>query len=272
MSKELIILRTHIIDEGIINEYSKLAATGKECLLMIDNNENIFIDHGGGEGKCKIYNHNIHYFLTYASDYKVLKLPFYANTRDADYKTVMWYNCDYALYLIRKIFPDYDIYWQFEYDVYLNGNDYMVFFEKYMDPRIDLYITNLQKPLPGKWCWLEKSEWMYSHEQSWACLFSTLRITAEAIDFLYNERIKQSVIFDYLLDNNKVKDVRWLFCEIFATTALKINGFNCKAIDTERIAYGPYFSEPFYKKKLYLSPDGLLYHPIKDHSFICELS
>ncbi len=49
MNKELIILRTHIIDKGVINEYSKLAATGKECVLMIDNNENIFPDHGGGK-------------------------------------------------------------------------------------------------------------------------------------------------------------------------------------------------------------------------------
>ena len=144
--KTLAFISTHIINRAVISEYKKLSKVDNcDCILAIDNNNlKMHIDNPvtekefyGTKVKCFFFDKTIH---------DELNLPWFIENRKTDkFAEIMWYNSDYRLYYVRKNYPDYDYYWQFEYDIFCNGDSYQSFFNKYSLHTEDLLILEFRK-------------------------------------------------------------------------------------------------------------------------------
>ncbi len=267
MAKNLVFFKTHYINNAVISEYSKLFSSlpdNFECLLFMDNHAKV-IDSSDNEHKIvlNINNRRINTFLYDKFVQDELKLPYYTDDPDnTDLGKVMWYCSDYPLYIIRKFYPNYDYYWSFENDVFCNGNSYEPFFNKYLNDDSDLIISHYRNTKNKDWYWIEQTEWCYSQNDIYGCLFPVVRMSHKAIDFLYKKRLKHAIKFQKLITNKKnKKKIRWIFCEAFTATELTNNKFKCKNLDEPYIRWSPTWN--LNLERIFENPNFRLYHPVK---------
>ena len=261
MARTLLILATHFIDEAVISEYRKMKNTPNvDTVLAIDNTnpkiefkdrvENrIFFDTSV---KCFFFESNLH---------DELKLPYFSYFHNVFYENfgdVMWNNCDYKLYYVRKFFQNYDYYWMMEYDVFCNAESYAGFLEKFVENRADLLINEFRVELnDGQWGWTRGLKWIYKNPQIYGGISAVWRLSARAIDFLYKRRLEHKEIFQHSSEQDK----RWPGSEVFVPTELMNNGFHCENLNEERVHFKPdiYLND----ERFFLQPDNHLYHPVK---------
>ena len=201
---------------------------------------------------------NIKCFLVDEKIFSALNLPYYADkNKNKSFASLMWYCADYVFYAVKKYFPDYDYYWQLEYDVFCNGSSYKPFFERY-NQQVDLITTGLNKVEDNsKWCWVEKTDWIYDDTQLYSSFFPIVRLSASAIDFLYKRRIEMSEIFSGIC---KSKQNRWLHCELFVPTELLNNNFTSAKLN-EPLRLTPNYD--LNEERIFENPDYKIYHPVK---------
>lgn len=264
--KTLVIYKTHVINRHIFSEYNKLLRSGYDILLVVDNRANIFPDSGLDIGFTRWNFIFLHYMLTTEKHYRELNLPFISvRGFDNDLGKVLWTNSDYTIYLVRKIFPNYKYYWQFDYDCYFNGIDYSNFFVNYEKNTEDLLVCELRESVP-EWSWHHKSDWVYKHVKKYASFFPIVRLSAEACDFLYNKRLEHGKIFERLYDPAcPDAEVRIIFSEMFVPTELMNNHFSCASL-LPMPGVNEKNSE-FYAQKKFLVHDNAMYHPVKDDKY-----
>ena len=256
MNKTLLIMSTHFVDEAIISEYKKMRNTPNvDAILAIDNNafkydfkqriENkIFY---GSSVKCFFFDSNLH---------DEMDLPYFSHTGEKTFAKVMWNNGDYRFYYVRKFFPDYDYYWQFDYDVFCNAPTYEGFLKKFSDNRADLLIKGCNETTKdGTWPWSRGVDWIYSDKKIYAGFFPVERLSARAIDFLYKRRLEHAKNFHE--DGGKNK---WPFSELFTPTELMNNGFSCENLDEPNVHLKNFYLND---DRFFITPDDKLYHPIK---------
>ena len=233
-----------------------------DAILAIDNNaykcnfqnriENkIFY---GISVKCFFFDSNLH---------DELELPYFSHTSKKNFSDVMWYNGDYRFYYVRKYFPNYDYYWQFDYDVFCNAPTYEGFLKKFADDRSDLLIEKLslgQEANESRWDY--KLDWVYKNHAIYSGFYPAVRLSARAIDFLYRRRLAHKEIF-----NPENWEGDWAFCEIFTPTELMNNGFSCANLNEPNIHFENIY---FNDDRVFLKPNNKLYHPLK--STIEEIS
>ncbi|MBQ6976544.1 MAG: hypothetical protein IJQ16_08360 [Selenomonadaceae bacterium] len=168
----------------------------------------------------------------------------------------MWYNCDYRFYYVRKFFPDYDYYWQIEYDVFCNAKTYEGFLKKFSDNRADLLVNRFGDEIKnGTWCWTHGVDWIYNDQKIYKSIFPAVRLSAQAVDFLYKRRLEHAKIFNE--DGGKNK---WTFCEAYTPTELMNNGFSCENLDEEHVKVRNLYLND---NRFFLTPDDKLYHAVK---------
>ena len=258
-NKTLLFIATHIINEHVINEYSKLEKTGGyDCLLVIDN-ANLKMPFISRICKKKFYGKTVNCFFTDEKVHKKLKLPYMTfKEQYSKYSTVVWFNCDYRFYYVRKYFPNYEYYWQFEYDVYCNDSTYKPFLDKYIDRNEDLLSAMLfPTSKDTDWWWVKDIDWVYDDKTSLhGCFIPVCRMSGSAADFLYNKRLEHAALYNSI----KHEDKQWVECELFVSTELMNNNFSCSKIDEKNV-----ISEEFIIKDnpIFEKPDGMLYHPVK---------
>lgn len=267
----IVFIKTHLINKQIINEYLKISQYKYPTYLFIDNRNNI-LNNSGLYCIHNIYQNDIKCITTNIKTFDNLNLPHYVMSGfDTDYGRVLWYNIDYPLYIMRKLFPNIEYFWQFEYDVYYNSTDYIAFFENLDKNENELIMTGLRQ-CNNNWVWGKNVDWIYKDIHKYSTFGPILRISKKAIDFLYKKRLEQKGIFDSLLEEYGPQDDRWwTHCELFIGTELMNNGFNCINLHAPEVIYHPKEHEKFYKEKRYLNYDNKLYHPVKDPSFIEEI-
>ena len=259
VKKMLAFISTHIINRAVISEYNKLSKVKDcDCILAIDNtNLKIPVDSAvtekefyGTKVRCFFFDQNIH---------NSLHLPWFTENYQTDsFSEIMWYNCDYRFYYVKKFFHDYDYYWQFEYDIFCNGNSYQSFFDKYNGTE-DLLILRLrQEQVNGDWWWSKNIEWQYKESSVYGSLFPLVRLSGKAVDFLYTQRLRQSERYQKIQDRT---GSNWPFCELFVPTELINNGFTAFGMEEEQITWDQEYD--LNENRLFENPDGLLYHPVK---------
>lgn len=259
----LVFMRTHIITKGVLSEFQKLKNSHLEnCVLFIDNHTH-FIDAPSGYQKLKFldYDEEFNCFLFDEEVFKSLDLPMFAKrNKNKKLKNVMWYCADYAFYVMRKYYPDYKYYWQFDYDVFLNGKSYFTFFDKYKCDEADLIIANFRKVCDyDEWPWIKKVDWFYNTGiQKYASFFPVSRISAGAVDFLYSKRQEQKKLFFKLYKNKKYS---WPNCEMFVPTELMNAGFACEALQDHYLRFSPNYD--LNEDRVFENPDNKIYHPVK---------
>ena len=186
----------------------------------------------------------------------LLRINFYG---EKDFGRVMWTNCDYRFYYVKKFFPNYKYYWQIEYDVFCNAPTYEGFLKKFKNNRADLLINEFRttKKNSADWIWNQHIDWAYSDDKAiYRSLYPVVRLSARAVDFLYNQRLHYKKIYNPEDDKN-----RWQNCELFTATELMNNGFLCENLDEPNVRYQPNFY--LNDDRFFLIPDNKLYHPVK---------
>ncbi|MBR3458776.1 MAG: hypothetical protein IKH16_11595 [Selenomonadaceae bacterium] len=257
MNKTVLILATHILNEGILSEYQKMKNTpGVDAVLMIDNNSKKFENKEkiesqtffGVEAKCFFFDITVH---------EELGRPYFPADRD-HFGDIMWYNGDYRFYYFRHYFPDYDYYWMMEYDVYLNSstNSYAPFLDKYKKDTSDFLGPPLgMRKLGSDWFASQKADWIYKG-QVYFTIFAVIRLSAKAIDFLQKRRMEH---VDAYRAASGAK--QWIFVEAFVLTELKNNGFSFGTTKEPHVLYDPPID--FNEQRIFEKRDDFLYHPVK---------
>lgn len=258
-NKTLTFISTHIINKAVVSEYKKMNnIAGYDCILVIDNS-NLQIEFDTRITEKEFFGEKIKCFFFDEELHKELNLPYITYDKlNAKYSEVMWYNADYRYYYVKKYFPNYDYYWQFEYDVFMNGNSYESFLTGYDNDDADLLIVGLRdENICSDWYWIHGVDWCYQDDSLKGSFFPVCRLSNRAIDTLYNARLKLADIYKNLSDR---KNAQWPFCELLVPTELANNGFKCKNIEIHHIALNEY---DLNEDRLFENPDNLLYHPVK---------
>lgn len=262
---QLVILKTHLINKGIINEYCKLREFGYDTILFFVEK---IMQADKAVFSCELYDESVDCFYTDEKIYRDLHLPFWDDTGNSNnFSNAISYNSDYCMYLIRQRFNNYEYYWQFDCRTYMNSPIYAPFFVKYLSDQADLLIT-CYSDAPDSWVWKAKTDWVYRDIKKYSCLYSIARFSARALDFLCSKRQEHHTVFKNLL-HSKIDhgNIRWIHCELFVPTELVNNSFVCKGISGHKIAFRPKYANEFYNKKLWYHPDNLIYYPITNWDF-----
>ncbi len=259
-NKTLAFISTHIINRAVISEYLKLSKSNDcDCILAIDNTSEQLPAEKAVTVK-EFYGEKVNCFLFDRNTHDSLNLPWFTqNRRTEKFSEIMWFNSDYRFYYVRKYFPGYNYYWQFEYDIFCNGNSYQAFFDSYSGKTEDLLIINFRKEqLNGNWPWSKKIGWKYTGQPIYGSLFPVVRLTGTAVDFLYVQRLKQKELYQSITDS---KNCNWPFCELFVPTELVNNGFTAFNMKEDQITWDREYD--LTETRLFEHPDNLLYHPVK---------
>ncbi len=260
MYKTLAFISTHIINQAVISEYIKLSKVKNcKCILAIDNT-NLNILSNSPVTEKEFYGTKVTCFIFDKTIHNELHLPWYIQDQETDdFSKIMWYNCDYRFYYVKKFLPDFDYYWQFEYDIFCNGPSYQTFFDKYSPQTQDFLILNFRKEqIDGSWWWSKNTGWLYKYSPVYGSLFPIVRLTSAAIDYLYNQRIKQKQLYQNIKD---AKTNNWPFCELFVPTELVNHGFTGFRLEEPQITWDKEYD--LNENRLFEHPDNLLYHPVK---------
>ena len=253
MNKTLLILSTHFVDENVISEYKKMRDTPNvDAILAIDNNAYKCNFKNRIEDK-NFYGVNVKCFFFDSKLHDEMNLPYFAENGKKDFASVVWYNGDCRFYYVRKFFPDYEYYWQIEYDVFCNSPTYEGFLKKFEGNDCDLLIEKFslgQKA--GESRWEFNLDWIYKNYAIYGGFFPVVRLSARAVDFLYKRRLEHAKIYNYKGD--------WVFCELFVPTELMNNGFSCANLNEPNIHFENIYLND---NRIFLTPDNKLYHPVK---------
>lgn len=256
--KTLIVMATHFIDEAVISEYRKMKNTPNVDAVLTIDNTNLKIDFQSRVEDKNFLDTNCKCFFFDSSLNDEMNLPHFIENGKQNFGKTTLHHGDNRFYYLRKFFPDYDYYWLIEYDVFCNAETYAGFLEKFKDNRADLLIQALQMGEKNSIDYYKGMDWIYGDaEKIYAGLFAVVRLSARAINFLYNRRLEQKEIFQ----NSSVLNKRWTYCEIFVPTELMNGGFTCENLNEERVKFAPqiYLND----ERIFLKPDNHLYHPVK---------
>ena len=114
MNKTLIFLSTHFVDEAVISEYKKMRnSKNVDAVLAIDNNACKYDFQNRIENKI-FFGASVRCFFFDSKLHDELELPYFTFGGAKDFASVMWHNCDYRFYYVKKFFPDYEYYWQID--------------------------------------------------------------------------------------------------------------------------------------------------------------
>lgn len=204
------------------------------------------------------YDINVKCFFFDSKLHDELELPYYTIypiNREKDWRRVQWANSDYRFYYVRSHFPNYDYYWQIECDVFCNAKSYTGFLNNFTDNDTDLLGTHFKSINPTEWIETHFLEWAYPEQKLSTIFFPAIRLSARALDFLYNQRLVHKEIFREIPQKNQ-----WVGCETFVATELALNGFTCANIENQRVFLNPvYLNDEVF----FMMPDDRIYHPIK---------
>ena len=265
--KTLAFMHTHIINEGLISELGKIKKAQNENLevvLFINNAERLIKNPKNKViQELEFYGLKVKCLLCDKKVIKALNLPlnaFYGGSGNIG--EVFWFNCDYSFYIMRHFFPDFDFYWQIQYDVFYNDRDYNSFFQTYKNDKNDLLITKFRKEKEdSQWGWINDTEWAYNRNEIYGCLWTVSRMSANLIDALYKKRLEYGKIFAILSQEKAQENRQWLLCEIFVATECKKMGFSAETLQNDKTTFGTEID--LTTTRLFDKPDKCLYHPVK---------
>ena len=260
MKKNLVFISTHIINEAVISEYKKMAKGKNYDYVLAIDNENFKTEIDNRISEKEFFGTKVKCFFFDKKLNEELKLPKYErNNLSEDFGKIMWYNGEYRFFYVKKYFPDYDFYWQLDWDCYFNGESYDAFLDQYLDRNEDLLILDFRKEiLNGNWYHSKYVEWLYKDKEIYGSLYCISRISGRAADFLYDAIFKIEEKYKNLDDKSKSF---WPFCELVTPTELMNNGYTCADIHQDTITYNKEYD--LNTNRLFEHPDNLFYHPIK---------
>ncbi len=178
------------------------------------------------------------------------------------HKACGWLCGDYAYYITRAAFPDYDLYWLIEPDVLIHAADLNGVFAALNGSEAD-FLAPRFGPRGPNWAWYRRM--LSAYEKIYGCIFPITRLSARAIDHLHAARRAA------LRSCPPILPADWPNDEVFVATELQNNGFVCRELG--HLVPGAYTYRtlrtgvPWDRDTLEAQPpDGLIYHPVRHFS------
>ena len=261
-NKTIIFISTHIITKAVISEYNKMKKLKNYDVILAIDNTNIKSEYDKRITKKQYFGTTVECFFFDSKVHDELQLPwFHYNSLSNNFAEIMWYNSDFRFYYFRKYFPDYEYYWQFEYDIFCNGDSYQSFFDKYSNRTEDALLLEFRTEAHnGPWAWSNNIDWIYKQTNIYGSFFPIVKLTGKAIDFLYQQRLKHKYLYNSIYKKKNDNNFLWIFCECFVPTELINNGFTIYRMVENNITLNEI---DLTTDRLFEIPDNKLYHPVK---------
>ncbi|WP_298421995.1 hypothetical protein [Rhodoblastus sp.] len=212
-SDTAIIIRTHFFDAAVEDLASRLTSeTTLDVLIVVDETKG-FVSIPPTFNKLAFNN----------DDLTRLEL--------ATPQRVGWLCGDYFFYVAREHLTSHHYFWIIEPDVIINADHLSTFFQHFNAISDDLLAISLA-PRFKHWSWHDAmSEYV---PKVYGCLFPILRLSANAVDYLYRKRKLMS--HDYLTTN---KDIEKIPNDeaVVASYLVNNNFFKCRDINDVVKAY-----------------------------------
>jgi hypothetical protein len=239
----VVLLRTHSFEAVTRSFFSRLSAeTGHRAVLLADDSARMVY------GDCEKIG-----FTRQVYESMGLLCP----------DDFGWRCGDYGLYLARRSFPKASHFWLVEYDVRLAVPHLRRFFETFEGaPDFDLIAPSLSRRY-ADWPWY--SSLANRHDAVYGCLFPLLRVSARAVDYLAERRIRMSATWKR--ESATKASATWPNDEAFVATELvaghfrcrDLNGFGREVYNDATFGFGrPIRGETFDA----LPADGMAYHSV----------
>jgi hypothetical protein len=173
---------------------------------------------------------------------------------------LLWRCGDYALYAARRALPDYDAYWMIEPDVRLCSASPTGILARFPPPDQADFLAAHLRPAEPDWNWARTMS--PDDGPVWRCLYALTRVSARALDALFEERERLSQLFD---DSGR-DPAFWPNDEVFTASTLVRKGFACRDLNDFGQIYEPVgfsFWWPISERELAASGrEGWIYHPV----------
>ena len=245
----MILLRTHFVNDAIVELCALLEEkTGWRVCLMIDRMR---------DNPC---------FLPSQSNIQLTRdllegMGLYV-THDA-----LWRCGDYAMYAARQKFRDVAFFWMIEPDIRINLRDigdFFYFFTRYRG--YDLVASHLGVA-DERYSWTPMMAPFASELRK--CMFPIVRLSAGALDHLYDQRraLGRRFSSEHLPGGLKRSDDSFPNDEVFVATELHRSNFKCMDINDTGIEFYSdktfSFAFPIPDSRIRTArPDGKIYHPV----------
>lgn len=182
MKKNVILFATHIMNEEVLGRF-RLIQT------VVDEETDIYILYHKRRGEVILPVDNVqHYFFTTQSLKKLGYTPIE--------KTLIPGSNHFPLLQFYKEFPDYEYYWNIEYDVCFTGN-WRYIFDACSSIDADLITSNVERYIEDpRWYWwhtLELKDMIISMNKFWKSFNPIYRISNRALSVLDSILLKGSV-------------------------------------------------------------------------------
>jgi hypothetical protein len=183
------------------------------------------------------------------------ELGLYAQTPN-----LMWRCGDYGLYAARRALPEYDGFWLIEPDVRICSAAPGKLLARFPAPSEADFLAARLAPADKDWNWARTMD--AAEGPIWRCLYSLVRLSARAVDVLFEARRRASAVF---LDQGTDPNL-WPNDEVFTASTLARAGLRCHDLNAFGEVYEPggfSFWAPFTDKWVaQAGRDGHVYHPV----------
>ena len=173
---------------------------------------------------------------------------------------LLWRCGDYGLYAARKALPQYDAFWMVEPDVRLMSDRPSDILARFPDPGEVDFLAGRLRPAESDWDW--GATMQAADLPIWRCLFAVVRVSARALDLLYDAR--RTASSEHLA---QARDpIAWPNDEAFVASNLARSGLAMRDLN----AFGQVYDElglsfwfPVSERELELTGrEGWIYHPV----------
>ena len=207
MSRAAVLIRTHYVDDALRAFAERLRAGSAFDVFIVADETRGPLDCGDVP---KIS-------LTTST---LASLGLYVGAPD-----LLWRCGDYGLYAARRSLPAYEAFWMIEPDVRLNADQPCDVLARFPGPEAVDFLAGRLRPAEADWDWAAMMD--PTAGPVWRCLFSLARLSAAAIDVLYDAR--RCLTARHL---SQGKDpAAWPNDEAFVASTLARSGLVCRDLN-----------------------------------------
>jgi hypothetical protein len=242
MSRMAVLIRTHYVDGPLLALAERIKSGGAFDVYIVADETGGVLDCGGAP-KISLTAETIAGLGLYDGAPKVL-----------------WRCGDYGYYAARQALPQYDGFWMIEPDVRLKSQTPCDILARFPGPDEVDFLAGRLRPAETDWDWTMTMD--PAEGPVWRCLFAVTRLSARAIDLLYQARRRASAEHVSLGRNPKA----WANDEAFVCTTMA----RSHLIQRDLNDFGQVYNEvgfsfwfPISEREVEATgQDGWIYHPV----------
>jgi hypothetical protein len=239
MTAAAILVRTHTADEQVLGFIARLSQGGRYPVFVLADESRGPLDFGATP-KISLTEGGVRAMGLYA-----------------EAPNLFWRCGDYGLYAARAALPEIDRFWLIEPDVWINLDRPAEFFARFEADPADLLAAHYRPAEPG-WDW---GKTMADGGPVQRCLFPLVRVTARALDHLFEERCALGAVF-----TAEGRDPRfWPNDEVFTATMIVRARLDGRDLNHAGPVYDPEtfcFWFPSTQAQAAADPQGFVRHPV----------